>query len=101
MKNIKLVWEALIAGKTLICVSNIEVKLNEFGSLSSPNQDPNDIHFRRPEHWSIKPEPMEFWVNIDNSGHIENINFMTIEGARKQCAEFGEMRPIKVREVIE
>lgn len=59
--------DALKAGETLVCISNIKVKLID-GRLSSENM-PNtrDIHFHDPEDWKIYKEP-KWEDNIPEGG---------------------------------
>ena len=95
--------EPLRDGKSLICISNIDAFLNDNGDLDSSNHDPRDIHFREPEDWIIKPEPMEFYIPVwkSNPNNAWETAYKSKEHLLSVCDEYELLKAIKVREVIE
>lgn len=67
MKNQAEIYQALLDGKALICISNIQARLDASGDLYSPNVDPKDIQFNEPEDWQIY-EPPKWYDNIPEGG---------------------------------
>ena len=87
MKNDKELFEALLAGKTLVSVDGDEARFVENGFLNT------NWNFSYHKDWEIKPEPMEFWISIFDSGS-------TVISPTYDEAPAGA-KTIKVREVIE
>jgi hypothetical protein len=95
MKNQKEIYEALLAGETLTNGKN-EILLTEDGNLNYNRE------FCNPSAWSIKPKPLEFWINIyeDQDNHYPR-SYLTEKSAVDAAVSSGYIKTIKVREVTE
>lgn len=93
MKNDKELFEALLAGETLVNRDGDEARFVENGLLNASW----DFNFH--EDWEIKPKPMEFWVNFYDNG---SVYLHSTEAAARSMRESGvNSKTIKVREVTE
>ena len=97
MKSQKEIYEALLEGKILIHYGKPEpeVFLDENGNLSNGGWIFLDV-----ENWSIKPEPLEFWVNV-HANLTHAVEVFTTEGDAEIHAKYSKVKTIKVREVME
>lgn len=62
MKNQREIYEALLAGETVVNSNGTLVSLTDDGFLT------DNWAFGLPENWSIKPKPIEFWINVYETG---------------------------------
>ena len=96
MKSHKEIFEALLAGKSIVHVHGLSVMLSENGAMVEPKTNTATTiswGFVAPEDWSILVLPREFVVKVNKDGEI-------ISAGELGMNWMGSYETIRVREVI-